>query len=279
MSNVSFESYQSDVLDTAYYLDEPLENQQKIIYFGFNEEVNELLTERQHPEEYVNLLWGREVEPGIKQDMVDSKKSEVGDVLYYISAACSQRNIRLGLVATKSFELFIDDIKELESFEELDEALEDKIALEVPNSYSPDYSSMQMWNMPPWQDITSGILNEPDKLRPPLSLQADALYALERISRTFSEILSYPELYNDKRFIANAALVLGGLCVVSQARLETPLSQAAEANMTKRSRRIKSHTLEEGWDIDRSRASGEDRPNFESFDNTRANLLNQPIPN
>jgi hypothetical protein len=272
MNKLSFEAYQQSTLETAYYLDESSANQHDIIYYGFNEEVNELLTDNKYPQEYTALLRGMSLSPRTKESLKIAKESEIGDVIYYISAAASIRDIKLGSIAGKATELFTgDDHHPVSIFTELDEPLKDKLAQKVSARYSPNYFGMQMFNLPPFEDINSGTLEKLDEIEGPLTLTADGLYAFERISRRLSEELRTPKSGAD--FEIAAALTLGALSVIAQGRLAITLEEAAAYNITKRERRALAHTLSEGWDSERSRATGTLRPQLDGFKNTQVNLL------
>ncbi len=79
-------------------------------------------------------------------------------------------------------------------------------------------------------------------------------------------------------FISMGGLLLGGLSIIAQNRLDTSLAEAADNNLAKVQRRQAGGTLQAGADQERSRGNGQPRPRLCGFQNTIENLLLAPKP-
>lgn len=280
MSELTFDDYSYHALGTSYFLDErdPVRRGQTI-YFGFHEEINEFLTDPAHGQELTALYRGQEVDDSVRQELSKDKISEAGDVLFYIAAAGLMNHVPLREVGARAVELYSgqDAATEDESFAELDVATADKMMPQVRPDYSPNYFGMQFFNLPPYEIsvLPKGALDSGGNIaHGPLTLLADGLYALERLSRSFGNLIRMDELTGQSRdyYVREAALLMGGLSAVLQNRLGSNLAEAAKVNMQKRERRAAKNTLQGGSDPERSRGADQTRPRIGGYLSTELNL-------
>lgn len=255
MSELSFDDYAYHAWTTAFFLEqEDAADRFHTVFYGYNEEVDELLADDRFPQELTAQLWGHDVEPGIAAQLSHSLTAEAGDILYYITAAGLLRNIPLRELMHEGLGRYTGENPALadETFQEFDERLHGRMAAPVPTGYRPSYSTWKLWDLAPFVDTMHIVLAEPAYAKGPLTLIGDGRYALDRLHSTFGRLM-LPELGSDEEFLASAGLALGSLSVVLQHRFDSSLTAAAENNIAKRERREQSGTLRSGTDIERSR--------------------------
>ena len=280
MADLSFDDYAYHARSTAYFLENSDQNEQfKTVYYGFNEELTELLTDETYPKELTAQLWGREIQPDIALKLTEDKISEAGDVLYYIVAAGILRNVPLRYMAEEAIERYTNHsaIACDESFQQFDEMLNGHMSASVDVDYRPDYRTWKLWDFAPFVDTLHIVLREPTHAKGPLQIIGDGRYALERLHSTFARFMNQ-ETGTDEEFIASAGLALGGLSIVLQHRFNSTLQEAAENNIIKRERRVLSNTIQAGSDTERSRPADQVRPKLSPEESTRINLVEAPIP-
>ena len=277
MSELTFDDYSYHAFGTSYFLGDPDETrQQETVYFGFHEEVNELLTDKVHSEELTALYRGQAVNGPVRQELAKDKVSEAGDVLFYIAAACLLEHVPLRDVGAKAIELYSgqNEAGENVSLAHLDAATANRMMPQVRQGYSPNYFGMQFFNLPPYElsVLPKGAFDsDGDVVRGPLTLLADGLYVLERLSRSFGNIIT--DNFSTDYYVREAALLMGGLSAVLQNRLGSSLAEAARVNMQKRERRAAENTLRGGSDPERSRDVDQSRPQIGGYFSTELNLL------
>lgn len=278
MSELTFDDYAYHARGTSYFLHNPSDDEKlDTVYYGFNEESNELLTDAQYPTELTQALWGQEVDPDVMRALAWEKASEAGDLFYFIAASGMLKNIPLRTLGRRAFELYTGSETSSENltFEQIDTALADKMSHSVSPDYSPNYFGMQFFGLPVFEfDATDdGLDNTRELVHGPLTLRADGRYCLERLARDFSERIGFPDERFDESYIREGALLLGGLSAVLQNRLGSSLSEAARLNMIKRERRAQQGTLLSGKDTERSRNESKERPRVGGWESTELNLL------
>lgn len=167
--------------------------------------------------------------------------------------------------------------KEVDTLQEFDICMSDKLEPPMPNDYQPDYSLMQMYNSSPFK--REGVTvdwNEliENKHKGPLVISGDSLYALERTGRFAIEHILPPKgnEYDDNYMLA-AGLALGALSAVLQNRFDSSLEDAAHRGIAKMRRRAAANTQTEGQDIERSRPQGKVRERLTGFDVTISDLI------
>lgn len=269
------EAYESSARSTAFFLEGADTSAQfQRIYFGFNEEVSELLGDAYHPTELSDVLCGCATPPPtVLAKLAEDKVSEVGDVLYYVTAAGFLHGTTLKEAVQSGFRLFTGQLSAQDvSFKDFDAAMQDRMAKPRAGSHL-DYFSMQLYDVPPF-DTPGFNPAQPSQSKGLLRLTADGRYVLERLTRYFSERILSPETQERQDFTAAAGLVLGGLSAVLQNRFGRTLQDAARNNVEKRARRYKAHTLEDGLDPERSRKPDQSRPVIAGYHNTQRNLVN-----
>lgn len=283
MNRLTFDDYAYHAWTTAYFLDVPADKErQQTVEFGFREEVNELLTDTEHPVELRNMFWGRNINPQIRHTLSLGKTSEAGDILFYLSAAGMLRRTPLRQVGAQAIKLYTGDenYSSNDTFTELDQIMKNRMVECVPEWYNPEYFGMQFFGITPFDeemcspDSFDGLGNA---VKGPLSLGADGLYVLERLSRDCGEYLTYGP---QKNFVSDSALLLGALSAVLQNRFNSSLAEAAELNIIKRERRATADTLQTGGDTERSRPLEQERPRISGWESTQMNLFyNLPADN
>jgi hypothetical protein len=279
MNRLSFDDYAYHAWTTAYYLDKPEAEQADIIYYGYNEEVGELLTDETHPVELTSKLWGIEVADDVSVTLNREKVPEAGDILYFIAAAGMLRGIALRDIASEAAVRYTGEypVDEIETFSQLDGLLHGSIGDRVPDGYKPNYHTWKQWDFAPFEDGMHILLREPTYAKGPLKLIPDGRYALERLHSTLGLYIS-PETGNNEEFLAAAGLALGGLSVVMQHRFDSSLTAAAVNSIQKRERRQAANALERGADAERSRPQHQERIRIGREENTRRNLLEAQLP-
>jgi hypothetical protein len=281
VSELTFDELAHHAWTTSYFLNDPdPEKRQDTVVFGCREELNELLTDPNNPDELRELYWGREIDPGTRQQLQEDKASEAGDVLYYVAAAGMLRNIPLRQVASRTIELYSGegDRAVNGTLAELDAAVGQNMGVSVSESYKPEYVAMQMFGVSPFVESLSppGSFNKlGGVVRGPLFLRPDGLYALERLGRNFGDSIA-SNLASGETYIHEAALLLGGLSTILQNRLGSSLVEAAQMNIDKRERRAAANTLAAGQDSGRSRPAGKARPRLTGPESTQLALLGIP---
>lgn len=280
MTELTYDDYTYHAYTTAFFKDEvDAEEQSKIVFYGYQEEVGELLTDETYPEELTSKLWGLPVSHDASDALDHNKTSEAGDVLYFIAAAGMIRNISLREMMKAGLERYTGqtDISGLETFSHFDHSLRNNMGEPVPLNYRPNYHTWKVWDFAPFEDTLDIVMSEPTYAKGPLRLIGDGRYALDRLHSTFGRFM-LPETSNEEEFISAAGLVLGGLSIVLQNRFNSSLEVAARNNINKRERRLAAHTLRHGKDEERSRLSSEPRPTLSAEESTYLNLLNADLP-
>lgn len=280
MIEISADDYAYHARSTAYYLDYQDKHEQwNTIFYGYNEEVNELLTDKTYPRELTAKLWGRAIDTEVATRLDADKRSEAGDVLYFINAAGMLRGIPLRDMLAEGLKRYIGQVPVAmtESIGDFDQHIAGRMGTAVPEDYKPDYHTWKLWDFAPFEDTLHILLSEPTYAKGPLQMIGDGRYALERLLSTFGRFMR-PETGKEEEFVSAAALTLGGLSLVLQHRFNSSLEEAAQNNMAKRERRLELETLEAGEDSERSRPAHEARPQISIEQNTANNLLNAPLP-
>lgn len=268
---VKFEDYEEHAFSTAYFIDIADDTEQKrIVRHGFTEEVNELLTD-ESSNATMQLLWGKLEEGEEKTSLQEEKLSEVGDVLYFMTAAGFYTPYTLQDIAKRGLELFRTPQTAVDSFEEFDAQLEGLIELTIGERYNPDYLGMQLFDFPPFLDSKGLLSSDIEFAEGKLLLHGDGLYAIERLSRDFESSMFYNS--RQKGYIDSAGLLLAGLSLIAQHRLGGSLAKSAQINIDKRNRRVATATIERGVDSERSRPTDVARPSIQGFESTEYNLL------
>ncbi len=280
MSEVTFDDYAYHAWSTSYFLNEPSEKEQaNTLFYGFNEEVNELLTDSEHSKELTAMLWGRDVDQTIAQKLSADKTSEAGDVLFYISAISKARNVPLEMIMREGADRYTGNSLEstCNTFEQFDDELRDHMGPAVPKDYKPDYRKWKLWEFAPFENTLEVLLREPTYAKGPLRLLGDGLYALERLHNNLGQYI-LPEHISEDEFISSAGLAVGGLSLVMQHRFNSSLAQAAISNIEKRERRALKNVLKDGHDPERSRPEGKERVKINLDEATRINLFEADLP-
>lgn len=280
MTEISADDYAYHARSTAYYLDYPDERKQwDTVFYGYNEEVNELLTDKIHPKELTAKLWGWNVETKLTSILEADKVSEAGDVLYFINAAGMLRGIPLREMLIEGIKRYTGEIPIAmnEMLSDFDYHIAGRMGEAVPEEYKPNYHIWKMWDFAPFEDTLHIVLSEPTYAKGPLRMIGDGRYALDRLLSTFGRFMM-PETSKEEEFVSAAGLALGGLSLVLQHRFNSSLAEAAQNNMAKRERRLVFNTLVAGDDSERSRPVNQPRPRIDIEQNTAENLLNAPFP-
>jgi hypothetical protein len=280
MAELSYDDFAYHAYTTAYFKLEASEDKQSdIVFYGYQEEVGELLNNTDHPEALTSKLWGQEVDPAVGQQLDEDETSEAGDVLYFVTAAGMLRNISLREMMLDGLERYTgqSDITASETFSAFDGQLRGRMSDPVPQDYRPNYHTLKLWDFAPFHDTLHIVLSEPTYAKGPLQLIGDGRYALERLHSNFGRFM-LPESSNDDEFIASAGLVLGGLSIVLQHRFNSSMKAAALNNIAKRERRLERKALLYGNDPERSRPAHVPRPQLGSDESTRNNLLEAALP-
>ncbi len=280
MSEVTFDDYAYHAWSTSFYLDEINEAKQRaILFYGFNEEVNELLTDDVNPHELTSMLWGRTVDSVTAQKLSIDKTSEAGDILFFIAAISNVRRISLTTIMREGAERYggqsVDN--DIKTFEQFDKQLAGHMAAEVPVDYRPDYAKWKIWDFAPFENSLDIVLREPTYAKGPLSLIGDGRYALERLHNNLGQYF-LPEHVSENDFISSAGLAVGGLSIVLQHRFNSSLTAAVENNINKRERRALSGNLRNGNDHERSRSIDSERSKLELNEASEINLSNSILP-
>lgn len=279
MNSLTFDDYAYHARNTAYYLDLDDQQQHKIIHNGFNEEVGELLTDDTHPEALTSKLWGLPIDDKVSTYFDQTKLSEAGDILYFISAAASLRGVQLRDIALEAIKRFTSEsgVTWDESITGFDAYLTNQIDPSVPQNYKPNYAVWKLWDFAPFEDGLHITLRDPIYAKGPLRLIPDARYALESLHSTLARNL-HPKISDNETFTSAASLALGSLSIILQGRFNGSLYTAAQNNIAKRERRQLIGALENGTDHERSRKPTTKRKSISDEENTFLNLLNAPQP-
>jgi hypothetical protein len=238
-----------------------------------------LLTDTENPTELTSKLWGLPVGEDVAKKLDQEKLAEAGDILYFVSAAGLQRDIPLREIGKEAIEHYTgsDAIVWDGTISHFDWLLAGRMAEQVPPAYKPNYSTWKLWDFAPFENGLHIVLREPTHSKGPLTLIPDGRYALERLFSTFGRFM-LPETSTDAEFLASAALALGGLSIVLQARFNSSLTRAAQNSITKRERRQALGTLVSGNDSERSRKQVDDRVTITDEQGTINNLLHAALP-
>lgn len=279
MSKRSFDDYAYHAWTTAFFLDNPdPAARNDAVFYGYNEEVSELLDDEDYPRELTATLWGWDVDADIAAYLQQSKTSEAGDILYYVTASGMLRNVPLRDMMHQAVERYTGAAAiGVDTFEDFDARLQDRMSPAVPTDYRPNYHTWTLWDFAPFEDTLHIVMAEPAYAKGPLTLIGDGRYALERLHRTFGRFM-LPEHGSAEEYIASASLVLGGLSIVLQHRFDSSLAAAVDNNIDKRERRAAAQSLAAGQDAERSRPIDQPRPRPSSDDITAHHLHNAPFP-
>jgi hypothetical protein len=266
----SFDHYENHAFSTAYFIDTADDTEQKrIVQHGFTEEVNELLTD-QSGTSTLQLLKGMLEDVEETSALQAEKLSEVGDILYFMTAAGFYTPYSLRDIAQRGLQLFKAERADIDTFDEFDEQLHGLMAT-PKETYNPDYFGMQFFNFPPFIDSKGYVNTDIYTSEGKVLLHEDGLYAIERLTRDYETNMFDYLLPNGH--IDSAGLLLCGLSLVAQHRLGGSLAIAAQLNVDKRNRRRANLTIVGGDDSERSRPAGAARPTLQGFENTEYNLL------
>lgn len=280
MSEVTFDDYTYHAWNTSYFLNETDETQRRnTLFYGFNEEVNELLTDTQHPKELTAKLWGWEVDQDIDTKLSADKTSETGDILFYISAIARVHNISLTTIMREGADRYTGGSlgSSCETFQQFDEEVHGRMGNPVPKDYRPDYSKWKLWDFAPYESTLEILLREPTYAKGPLRLLGDGRYALDRLCNNLGQYFLSERISEDE-FVSSAGLAVGALSLVMQHRFDSSLASAATNNISKRERRVQMDILEDGDDPERSRPKGKERLKIDLQESTEMNLLNAELP-
>lgn len=277
MTGLTLDAFQADARATSFFLNDPRPlSPHGVIYYGFSEEVNELLLDDTYETALSSMLLGRQNVPEhARAELISDKTAEAGDILYYIAAAHMLRGALLEDSARAGMALFTGSamVPTPITLTDFDRSVSGHMRSPLARTFEPDYMQMQMYNLSLFEGDGYNHFHPADS-NGPLTLTHDGRYGLDRIIRAYAdEIDSNDFQAPSKDFLAVSGLLLGALSVVLQHRFGTSLEEAAINNMLKRDRRKEAGTLQTGADTGRSRALGDARPRFHGFDTTITNLV------
>lgn len=258
-NSLTISGFEQTAVAHSWFLENPNpQERHDIIYYGLNEEIDELLRNDTHPESHIRMLWGQETtDPEHAAIIAHQFEGEAGDVLYYLTAGCMLHEVALETVCERGVAIVAGHEQAITTISDIDSLLSDKMEQSKPVSYKPSYFQMQFFGAPAFHRA-DGDWHTPYEPTNSQSLQlvGDGLYALERTLRDASEFIGgYPR----EQFITNSGLAIAALSIVLQNRFDSSLDKAAHRYITKAERRARNAVQQEGADEERSRPVGQER--------------------
>ena len=265
----SVDNYDQMVAAFAYYTEMPAEDRLAYLQKRLNEEVDELLgSRRQISTHRRQILWGVVTDPTEQKQMA----GEIGDCLYYITAAASEKGIPFHDLVCVTAARFGGHAT---TTHELDALMQHRMEPSIRPNYKPDYMAMQMFGIEPTrhpkQVVRLVTEDYDDAVGKDITITPDGYYGLWYALTYVSNFMSL----NAESYQRAASNALGILSAVSQRRLGVPLVTIIEANVSKLTRRAAAGTLKQGDDTERDRPRESDRPNYSAWSNTVALLIDQ----
>lgn len=273
--------YQKDIVERhGFFLDLPFSERIQTVGYGYAEEVEELIIDNPSPADLVRILQGTD---SFKDHVEIQLKacSEIGDQVYYLGAMSLSADNPLGEVGRDVLTIFDGPTKVNPSkitFKNLDEATSGAFKSHQPQQ-ALDYFSLYFSNAPILSSIPSiqtDSITEKPIIKPATFFSNDGVYPFLRSATTvldsFSALHRIQDSSSDnykrtrEAHLLALGIALGTLSAIAQHHFGSSLSEIAELNQQKLTRRAANNALRHGSDYERSKGVNQDRPKLISFE-------------